>query len=66
MKKKTKGLLAQIIFVVFIVAIWEIVAYNFAKAGNSNLFPSFKTIFDRMIWGFTEKDLAALWDIRCC
>ena len=60
MKKRTKGLLAQIIFVVFIIAVWEIVAYNFAKAGNSNLFPSFKTIFDRMIWGFTEKGFGSI------
>lgn len=60
MKKRTKGLLAQIIFVVFIIAVWEMVAYNFAKAGNSNLFPSFKTIFDRMIWGFTEKGFGGI------
>lgn len=60
MNKRTKGFIAQIIFVIFIVAIWEIVAYNFANAGNSNLFPSFKTIFERMIWGFTEKGFGSI------
>ena len=60
MNQKTKRLAAQIIFVVLVVAIWEIVAYNFAKADNANLFPSFKTIFERMIWGFTEKDFGGI------
>lgn len=55
-----KKLLAQIVFIISVVAIWEIVAYNFSEAGNANLFPSLKTIFERMIWGFTEKEFGSI------
>ena len=60
MKKKTKGLLCQIIFIVIVVAIWQIVAYNFAQNGNANLFPSIGMIFEKMIWGFTEKGFGGI------
>ena len=55
MSKRTKGLIAQIVFVAVVLVIWQVTASSFEKDGNANLFPSIQMIFEKMKWGFTEK-----------
>ncbi len=54
--KKTKALLAQIIFLVLIIAAWQFTSY---KVANERIFPSLQYIFERIMIGFEEKQLGA-------